>query len=123
MDTPPTFICLDDNHVLWQYINCGAKDVGIHGCHDRRRCQNSARDAIARYGINRVSGRNEVNNMVHDTRKIDGKIYHRETGLGTGHATKANAQKLAKKLRNKGLSARVVKIKYKGKTEYHVFSR
>jgi len=60
MGTTPTFIYSDDNHVLWQYINYDASDAGIHGCHDRRQCQNSARDAIARYGINRVSGRNEV---------------------------------------------------------------
>ena len=60
--------------------------------------------------------------MVYDTRIIDGKVYRRRSGLGTGHATKANAKKLAKKFRDKGMLARVIKIKYKGRTEYHCFA-
>jgi len=100
--TTPTFICLDDNHVLWQYINYDANDVGIHGCHDRRRCQNSARDAIAWYGINRESGINEVNNMT-KRRKLGGQIHYYYRGkyrigkilshTGSGMITQKEAQR------------------------------
>jgi len=118
MGTTPTFICLDDKHVLWQYINCDVSDAGIHGCHDRRRCQNSARNAIVRYGINRERIRGEIMANIKKkikqkwahvpkTKRFNGKVYRRDI---MPCDSKTEAERAAKSFRSVGQLARVVKV-------------